>query len=348
MNTRVRTEPIDRLIYTQEVNGSSPLSPTTLLEDLFSMSEWLLYKTDNPVFESGSKYDDDLETRYQWDNIVPDSASIEAGDSIAVWDGNQLLGVSCISQITTGPGKKKRNRCPNPLCNSTKVRIRKTMSPSYTCARCSNEFDDPASEIIDVTEYTAHYGPAWKNLDGLVDRDILKSMWVGSPQNQHALRRFRPGAFEKLLKDHLLESHFNLIGQAQKAIKGGFEYKVAKQRIGQGVFRRELLRKYGENCAISGPTPPKAIHACHLYSYAAVGGDHEEEGGLLIRADLHALFDAGLLNIDPKSEKVVLDTSLKQFPRYWSFNDHPLTISLTPKQKGWLKLRLENQSPSTK
>ena len=32
-----------------------------------------------------------------------------------------------------------------------------------------------------------------------------------------------------------------------------------------------------------------------------MGGDRYIESGLLMRADLHALFDADLLNIDPKS-----------------------------------------------
>ena len=49
------------------------------------MSEWLLYKTDNPVVASGSRYDDELETQYQWDDKVPNYASIEAGDPIAVF-----------------------------------------------------------------------------------------------------------------------------------------------------------------------------------------------------------------------------------------------------------------------
>ena len=63
-----------------------------------------------------------------------------------------------------------------------------------------------------------------------------------------------------------------------------------------------------------------------------------------MRADLHSLFDADLLNIDPKSEKVVLDRDLDRFPEYWRFNGNPLTISLTPGQKRWLKLRWENHS----
>jgi len=310
------------------------------------MSEWLLYKTDNPVVQSGSHYDDDLETQYQWDNLVPDYASIEMGDPIAIWDGNQLLGVSVISQIATGLGKKKRNRCP--LCNSTDIRFRKTKSPSYKCGGCSKEFDDPISEIIDVTTYTAQYGPGWKNLNGLVGRDTLKTMWVGTEQNQHALRRLKSGAFVQFLKDHSLESHFNLIDQAQKAIKGRIQYRVAKQRIGQEAFRRKLLNKYGETCAISGPAPKNAIQACHLYNYSVVGGDHYIQGGLLMRADLHALFDADLLNIDPKSETVVLDRYLEQFPEYWYFNGNPLAISLMPGQKRWLKLRWENHSAPKK
>lgn len=65
-----------------------------------------------------------------------------------------------------------------------------------------------------------------------------------------------------------------------------------------------------------------------------------------MRADLHALFDAGLLNIDPKSETVVLHRDLEQFPEYWRFSGNTLKIALTIKQKKWLRLRLENHSPS--
>ena len=47
--------------------------------------------------------------------------------------------------------------------------------------------------------------------------------------------------------------------------------------------------------------------------------------------DLHLLFEAGSLKIDPKSEKFALDRYLEQFPEYWRFNSNPVTISLTPK-----------------
>lgn len=67
-------------------------------------------------------------------------------------------------------------------------------------------------------------------------------------------------------------------------------------RIGQPAFRAELARKYGPIGAFSGPAPAEAREACHLYSYAEIG-HHDIEGGLLLRRDLHRLFDQGPLTV---------------------------------------------------
>jgi hypothetical protein len=186
--------------------------------------------------------------------------------------------VSVISQIVTGKANKQRNRCP--FCKRTNVRHRKTLVPPYKCGnrRCTEEFQDPIAENITVKTYQAHYTMGWKDLLGLVDRKTLVALCV-NPRSQHSFRPLKPGALESLLKDHLLEGHFNFISRGQKAIKGGHKWRVAKQRIGQGAFRKELLSKYGANCAISGPAPEKAIHACHLYSYSDVGGTTKKKAG---------------------------------------------------------------------
>ena len=127
---------------------------------------WLLYKTDDPVVASGTRVDDDLQTQYQWDDEVPNHASIEEGDLIALWDGTQLLGVSVISQIVTGKANKQRNRCP--FCKRTNVRHRKTLVPPYKCGNreCTEEFKDPIVETITVKTYQAHYAMGWKVLYG--------------------------------------------------------------------------------------------------------------------------------------------------------------------------------------
>lgn len=67
-------------------------------------------------------------------------------------------------------------------------------------------------------------------------------------------------------------------------------------RRGQGVFRTELLRAYQECCAISGETCVEVLEAAHIVPYAN-GGLSRLSNGILLRADLHTLFDLHLITI---------------------------------------------------
>ena len=49
-------------------------------------------------------------------------------------------------------------------------------------------------------------------------------------------------------------------------------------------------------------------------------------------------FDRGLIKVVPTSEKIILDSTLEEFPEYWRLNGHRLMVSLTPDQKDWLQL----------
>jgi hypothetical protein len=82
------------------------------------------------------------------------------------------------------------------------------------------------------------------------------------------------------------------------------------QRQGQEDFRRALLRAYNGRCAISGCDVESALQAAHIIPYL---GPHSNRSsnGLLLRADLHNLFDLGLLWIDPETLTVRLAPSLK-------------------------------------
>ena len=78
----------------------------------------------------------------------------------------------------------------------------------------------------------------------------------------------------------------------------GFAITLGKTRLGQQGFRGEMLRRYGPRCAFTGPQPPEVLEAAHVRSYSA-SHRHERSNGLLLRRDLHALFDRGLITIDP-------------------------------------------------
>lgn len=75
---------------------------------------------------------------------------------------------------------------------------------------------------------------------------------------------------------------------------------LRKERHGQVHFRAELEAAYGSVCALSGCTVPEALEAAHIDPHDGPGFDHRQNG-LLLRRDLHALMDAGLLAIDPDS-----------------------------------------------
>lgn len=79
---------------------------------------------------------------------------------------------------------------------------------------------------------------------------------------------------------------------------GGVPQKVLRQvaqRRGQSKFRERLINAYGK-CAITGCTALPALEAAHIEPYAKTGLN-VVSNGLLLRSDIHTLFDLGLLGI---------------------------------------------------
>jgi len=93
-------------------------------------------------------------------------------------------------------------------------------------------------------------------------------------------------------------------------------------RRGQHKFREMLLKAYGGACAITGHGPAAVLEAAHIEPHAT-SGRNGKGNGLLLRADLHLLFDARLLRIEPDSLEVELDESLRG-TAYWELNGRPL------------------------
>jgi len=69
------------------------------------------------------------------------------------------------------------------------------------------------------------------------------------------------------------------------------------RRRGQPAFRKALMTAYGGRCAITGYAVSAVLEAAHIYPYMGPETNHVTNG-ILMRADLHTLFDMGLLSID--------------------------------------------------
>jgi putative restriction endonuclease len=81
------------------------------------------------------------------------------------------------------------------------------------------------------------------------------------------------------------------------------------RRRGQAAFRRKVIAAYKGRCALTGINVLPALDAAHISPYSGPASDHIENG-LLLRTDVHALFDLGLLAIDPSTMRCLLDSSL--------------------------------------
>jgi HNH endonuclease len=96
------------------------------------------------------------------------------------------------------------------------------------------------------------------------------------------------------------------------------------QRRGQSKFRNALIAAYDRRCAISGCTSIEVLEAAHIYPYSGPETNHVTNG-LLLRADLHTLFDLGMIQIDPKTLKVLVDKKLTE-KSYRQFHDKKIRI----------------------
>jgi putative restriction endonuclease len=74
--------------------------------------------------------------------------------------------------------------------------------------------------------------------------------------------------------------------------------QLVTPRIGQGTFRLNVTDAYGRSCAATEEHSLPALEAAHIRSYAN-DGPHDVRNGILLRADLHRLFDKGYVTVTP-------------------------------------------------
>ncbi|RJR30666.1 MAG: HNH endonuclease [Candidatus Latescibacterota bacterium] len=76
---------------------------------------------------------------------------------------------------------------------------------------------------------------------------------------------------------------------------------LVKPRLGQGSFRIVVTDAYSRRCALSGERVLPVLEAAHIRPFGQ-GGAHEVRNGLLLRSDLHTLFDRGYITITPRHD----------------------------------------------
>jgi putative restriction endonuclease len=82
---------------------------------------------------------------------------------------------------------------------------------------------------------------------------------------------------------------------AEEGARYGAEY-LTRARLGQGAFRVLVTEAYERRCAITGERTLPVLEAAHIQPYAE-HGPHLVSNGVLLRSDLHTLFDEGYITV---------------------------------------------------
>jgi putative restriction endonuclease len=88
---------------------------------------------------------------------------------------------------------------------------------------------------------------------------------------------------------------------AAEPMEGADRYgapQLVRPRLGQGTFRVAVTQAYGGRCAVSHEHSLPVLEAAHIQAYGD-GGPHDVSNGLLLRADIHRLFDGGFVTVTP-------------------------------------------------
>jgi len=118
-----------------------------------------------------------------------------------------------------------------------------------------------------------------------------------------------------------------------KYIHDGTEEK--NKRKDQNSFKKSLIHRYGK-CVISG-SDEFVCEACHIIPFASCDNKdkYNVDNGILLRTDLHKLFDEKLLKIDPKTFCVIIHDSILSNSKMhycWDFNGMKININKNSKK----------------
>lgn len=283
---------------------------------------------------SNDGYDDSPSSHYSWDSTVNNRDQPAVGHVIVLWDKKQLLGVSVIEKIEHGTGVKDTYRCAK--CGSSKVETRATMEPRIKCYAegCKATFDRLEPEVVPVRTFRTKHDQDWMDLYGKLTGAQLRSLCL-KPKSMNSIRELDYDRFVAALGDTPTPTTLTRI-DAAASVASGHRQAYVRVRVGQGPFRGGLIDTYGHVCAFTGPTPPEALEAAHLYSYAKVG-EHHEDGGLLMRRDIHRLFDEGLIAVHPDTLRIDVHPNIAGYEEYARLHDKPLRLEPTSATCQWLR-----------
>jgi hypothetical protein len=143
------------------------------------------------------------------------------------------------------------------------------------------------------------------------------------------------------MKTGELESFNSGKEEDEKVANANIDGKVMREitvRRGQPEFRNALVKAYDGKCCISGCRVISVLEAAHIIPHA-VEVNYGVLNGLLLRADLHTLYDLNQIGVNGKGE-VVISNSLVD-TEYGAFKGKVISADIPDELRNNLTHRFE-------
>ena len=101
-------------------------------------------------------------------------------------------------------------------------------------------------------------------------------------------------SLDMILRDEVNDNDFSLLNPE---IKKKRINALINRRIGQANFRAHILNIYKNKCCVTEEKTQDVLEAAHIQPYKN-NNSNNKKNGLLLRSDIHKLFDTGLMYID--------------------------------------------------
>lgn len=265
-------------------------------------------------------YHDNSSAFYRYDSFVANHKNVKNGDIVIITNREEVLGISVIHELTSKGIKKKRNKCFYADCNAKKITQRKVKKPEWCCEH-GHEFDAPRVSFETAMEFLVNYEKNYR----IVDNVSMNQLKAETPRynGQLSIQELNFPWAEELLnisvsilpivdeRDADNDSPPLSIEDQRISVE-----RQIKQRRGQKNFRDTLLKK-NPVCAVTGCVLVDILEAAHIAAYRNDSHNHISNG-LLLRSDIHTLFDLNLMAVNPVKETIhfsskVLDAGYQQF-----------------------------------
>lgn len=163
-------------------------------------------------------------------------------------------------------------------------------------------------QLVDPTE---DFLVSYEDLKAVVPKELIEAQASGNsvpPQVAEELERMLAGpnhGFVQIDETQADDGSFDpaSAGKPERATR------AITVRRGQAIFRNTLLDAYAHRCAVTSCSVVDVLEAAHISPYMGTVTNHVTNG-LLLRADIHTLFDCGLLSVDPATRTIVIADSL--------------------------------------